>query len=83
MFVLRLLPAAWAALVVRCGRAKKKKEGRAKVRPYVYPSCEAQTFQLSAAVDAIVPGDAQGAGFDGYFDGVAVMEAIEIVEVDG
>jgi hypothetical protein len=53
------------------------------VRPYVYPSCEAQTFQLSAAVDAIVPGDAQGAGFDGYFDGVAVMEAIEIVEVDG
>jgi hypothetical protein len=60
----------------------QKKEGRAKARPYILSFQRDANFPL-AAVDAVVPGDAKGARFYGYFDGVAVMEAIEVVEVDG
>jgi hypothetical protein len=38
---------------------------------------------FSTAVNAIVPGDAEGAGLDGDFDGVAIVKAIEVVGVDG
>ena len=36
-----------------------------------------------AAVDAVVPRNAQGAGFDGYLYEVASVKAVEVIGVDG
>src|SRR3984893_10840633 len=58
--------------------SQPKQGGRVMAGPLHWPSPRT----CSAAVDAVVPGDSHCAGFDGYLHKIAIVEAIEVVDIN-